>query len=85
MPLRLGQKAPILGIVRAGDFVRAVTRLGRKCLVPVRLDEGRGKGSHITLYYGERFTVVKDRKKELPKGLLHKMLKQLGLSLEDLR
>jgi len=45
----------------------------------------RGKGSHGTLYYGERFTVLKDRRKELSPGLLLAMLKQLGLTRGDLR
>ncbi|MFI5397508.1 MAG: hypothetical protein ACHQ9S_18375 [Candidatus Binatia bacterium] len=45
----------------------------------------RGKGSHGTVYYGERFTVLKDRRKELSPGLLAAMLVQLGLTREDLR
>ncbi|MFI5021917.1 MAG: type II toxin-antitoxin system HicA family toxin [Alphaproteobacteria bacterium] len=71
--------------MRGAEFIRAVTKIGRSRNIAVRVDEERGKGSHVTLYFGERFTVVKDRKKELPKGLLHGMLKQLGLSLEDMK
>ena len=41
------------------------------------LDEKRGKGSHATVFLGERYTVLKDRKKELGKGLLRAMLKDL--------
>jgi hypothetical protein len=37
-----------------------------------------------TLYLGERFTVVKDLKKELGPGLLADMRKQLGIQKEDL-
>jgi mRNA interferase HicA len=33
----------------------------------------RGSGSHGTLYVGDRFTVVKDLKKELGPGLLSDM------------
>ena len=33
-----------------------------------------GSGSHGTLYAGDRRTTVKDRKKEIGKGLLNKML-----------
>jgi mRNA interferase HicA len=51
----------------------------------VRFDATRGKGSHGTLYYGDRFTVVKDRRKECGPGLLAKMLADLGLSRRDLR
>ena len=37
-----------------------------------------------TLYYGGRKTVVKDRKKDLSRGVLADMLKQLGLDARDL-
>jgi len=36
------------------------------------------------LYYADRFTVVKDRKKEISPGLLSAMLAQLRLSRDDL-
>jgi mRNA interferase HicA len=51
----------------------------------VRFDKTRGKGSHGTLYYGERLTVVKDRRKECGPGLIAKMLADLGLARADLR
>lgn len=44
-----------------------------------------GAGSHGTLYLGDRFTVVKDLKKELGPGLLADMCKQLGIRKEDLK
>jgi mRNA interferase HicA len=36
------------------------------------------------LYFGERFTVLRDLKDELKTGTLHAVLKQLGLTLQDL-
>jgi mRNA interferase HicA len=66
------------------EFIRRIRRLGRKRGVVVDFDERRGKGSHGTLYFGNRATVVKDRKKELGAGLLNDMLKQLGLTRADL-
>ena len=66
------------------EFMRRVRTLGRFRDVTVRFDSRRGKGSHGRLYYGERFTTVKDRKKELSGPLLAAMLKQLGLSGEDI-
>jgi mRNA interferase HicA len=69
----------------AGEFIRRVTALGSARGVPVRFDATRGKGSHGTLYYGDRFTVVKDRRKECGPGLLNKMLGDLGLRRRDLR
>ncbi len=43
----------------------------------------RGKGSHGTLYLGDRWTVVRNTKDELKKGTLHGMLKQLGIDPND--
>ncbi len=39
-----------------------------------RFETKRGKGSHGTLYYGSRKTILKDRKKEIGQGLLSKIL-----------
>lgn len=66
------------------ELIRRVRRLGKARGVPVRFEPRPGKGSHGRLYYGERFTTVKDRRKEIGKGLLGAMLDQLGISKEDL-
>ena len=47
--------------------------------IPVRFDRTRGKGSHGTVYYGDRRAVVKDRKIPLESGTLHHKCKQLGI------
>ena len=60
-------------------------KLGRKRGVRVIVDERRGKGSHVTLWFGDRFTVVRNPKDELKTGTLHEMLKQIGITLSDLR
>ena len=44
----------------------------------------RGKGSHGTLYFGQRRTIVRNLKDELKIGTFHAMLKQLGLTRTDL-
>ena len=67
------------------EFVRRVTRIGRERGVEVRLDIERGKGSHVTLRYGSRKTVVKDRRKELGPGLLSRMIRDLGLGRAEFR
>ncbi len=71
--------------VTGGEFVRKVKRVGRRKGVAVEFIPERGKGSHATLYYGARRTTVKHRQAELSPGLLHAMLAQLGLTLEDLQ
>jgi mRNA interferase HicA len=68
----------------AGEFIRRIAALGAMRGVPVRFDKTHGKGSHGTLYYGDRFPVVKERRKECGPGLLGKMLTDLGLSRRDL-
>ncbi|MBU2763766.1 type II toxin-antitoxin system HicA family toxin [Acidithiobacillus caldus] len=67
------------------DFIEKVHRIGKARGIGVRFDPRPGKGSHGRLYYGDRFTTVKDRRKEIGAGLLNSMLKQLGLTLEDIR
>lgn len=66
------------------EFIKRVREHGRERGVTVRVDAKRGKGSHMTLYYGARKTVVKDRRKELGPGLVASMLRQLGLDRDDL-
>jgi mRNA interferase HicA len=66
------------------EFERKIRRLGRRLGFPVSFDRGHGKGSHGRLYYGARFTTLKDRKKEIGPGLLKAMLDQLGLTKDDL-
>jgi mRNA interferase HicA len=69
--------------VRAGDFVKKIKRLGQARDVAVRFEAKRGKGSHGVLYFGSSFTVVQDMKREVKTGMLHGMLKQLGLTMKD--
>jgi len=70
--------------MRGDEFERRVRSLGRKRGIPVSFDTGHGTGSHGRLYYGERFTTLKDRRKEIGPGLLSAMLAQLGLTKRDL-
>ena len=67
------------------EFVRRVRRLGGERGVAVRFESRRGKGSHGCLHYGDRFTTVKDRRKEIGQSLLAAMIRQLGLSREDIQ
>ena len=48
------------------------------------LIERIGKGSHARLYVGDRFTTLKDRRKEIGPGLLRAMLRQLEIDPDDL-
>ena len=66
------------------EFIRRMRRLGRQRGIRVEFVPERGKGSHGTLYYGERLTIVRNPRDELKTGTLHAMLTQLGLSRDDL-
>ena len=71
--------------MKGRDFIDRVFEIGRERGITVRIDAERGKGSHITLYYGDRFTIVKDRRKQIRPGLLSAMIRQLGLTRSDIR
>lgn len=66
------------------ELLRKIKRLGREHYVAVDYDAARGKGSHGTLYYGTRRTTLKDLDKEIGRGLLRKMLADLGLTVHEL-
>jgi len=70
--------------VTGNDFIRRVRRIGKERGVPVSFVAERGKGSHGTLYFGDRRTIVRSPKDELKKGTLGAMLKQLGLRRDEL-
>ena len=81
--LKFGHLCPMYRHMKGKTFIDRVSELGMVRGVPVYLNTKRGKGSHVTLYYGSRKTVVKDRRKELPPGLLSAMIRQLGLDRSD--
>jgi mRNA interferase HicA len=70
--------------MKGSELIRRLRRLGRRRGISVEVLAERGKGSHRLLYFGKRLTVIRDPKDEIKTGTLHAMLKQLGLSLEDL-
>jgi mRNA interferase HicA len=69
--------------VKAGEFLKRVQKCGKRNGVDVVVTT-QGKGSHSTLYYGLRFTTLKDLRHEVGRGLLHTMLKDLGLTEDDI-
>ena len=71
-------------MMRGNEFIRRVQSLaGQRGLVS-RVDEKRGKGSHVTLCFGDYRTVVRNPRDELKTGTLHAMCKQLGFRKDDL-
>jgi mRNA interferase HicA len=70
--------------MKGNELIRKIKKLGRKNNIFVEFVIQRGKGSHGTLFYGEKFTIVRNSKDELKTGTLQAMLNQLGLKLGDL-
>lgn len=66
------------------QFMARVRKWARGRNRAVRFVASEGPGSHGTLYVGDRKTTVKDRKQEIGKGLLSKMLDDLGIDVDDI-
>ncbi len=75
----------IFKAMRGNELIKKVETLGKDRGIAVRVDKKRGKGSHQTLYFGERKTIIRNPKDELKTGTCHAMLKQLGISEKDLK
>lgn len=71
-------------LVKGSEFLRKAKVVAKRRKLTFRWMPERGVGSHGTVYVGDRFTVVKDLKKELGPGLLADMCKQLDIRKEDL-
>lgn len=69
--------------VNGRQFIARVRKWARSRNLEVRFVASEGAGSHGTLYAGDRKTTVKDRKKEIGKGLIAKMLADLGIDRDD--
>lgn len=70
--------------MNGNELLRRLRKVARQRGLRLKLVRERGKGSHATLYFGDRFTLMKDRKKEIGPGLLVKMLADLGLEKPDI-
>jgi mRNA interferase HicA len=70
--------------MRGNEFVKKVKKLAKANNLEARIDSKRGKGSHVTLYYGDKFTIIRNLKDELKTGTLKAMLKQLGIREDEI-
>jgi mRNA interferase HicA len=67
--------------MNCAEFIKNIKGAAKVRGLSCILDASHGKGSHATLYFGEHFTIVKDRKKEIGPGLLASMLADFDLTL----
>ncbi|MSV29357.1 MAG: hypothetical protein EXQ52_11550 [Bryobacterales bacterium] len=70
--------------MKGAEFERLVRRLARCRKISCQFVGDRGKGSHGRLYFGEEFTTLKDRKKEIGRDLFSKMCRDLRIDPHDL-
>ena len=70
---------PYILSMTGNEFIKRAKRYGKDRGLAVEFVARRGKGSHGRLYVGDRFTTMKDRKKEIGPGLLNKMLADLNI------
>lgn len=70
--------------VTGKELLRQLRRLAQDRGVEVRFDSHRGKGDHGTIRFGGRRTIL-GGVGEIKKGTLMAMLKDLGITLDDLR
>ena len=66
------------------QFIARVRKWAKTRNLEVRFVASEGPGSHGTLHAGDRKTTVKDRRKEIGKGLLAKMLADLEIDKDEL-
>ena len=81
--LRFGQFCPIMTFMRGNEFIKKVSNLAKKRGVECRVDRKRCKGSHETLYFGDRKTIIRNPKDELKTGTLYAMLDQVGIGKDE--
>jgi len=63
----------------ANELLRKLRPLG------VTVVPGRGKGGHVSVERGGQVSHVPTGRGELKTGLIHGVLRQLGLTMRDLR
>ncbi|PSB12796.1 hypothetical protein C7B62_00070 [Pleurocapsa sp. CCALA 161] len=51
--------------MRGNEFVKKVKKLAKVNGLESRVDRKRSKGSHVTLYYGDKLKIVRNLKDEL--------------------
>jgi mRNA interferase HicA len=71
--------------VTSEELLRKLKRLAKDRGLSFSVRAERGKGGHVTVYLGGRFTILgKHSGREIATGTFHAILKQLGLGRRDL-
>ena len=70
--------------MNGNELLKKIKKLAKRKNKDLEFFRAYGKGSHSTLKYGDKKTIIKDLKKEIGPGLLSKMLKQLEIDKDEL-
>jgi len=70
--------------MNGNELLKKLRKLAKDRKTSMDLVKSHGKGSHGTLYFDGKKTVMKDPKKEIGPGLLKAMLNNLGLEKKDI-
>ncbi len=70
--------------MNGNELLKKLKKLSKRKNIHLERIKAHGKGSHSTLKYGDRKTIIKDLKKEIGPGLLSKMLRQLDIDRDEL-
>ena len=65
--------------MKSDELIRKLRRLG-----DVEIDANRGKGGHIEVRRRGRVSYVPTGSRDMKTGLVHGILRQLGLTIRDL-
>jgi mRNA interferase HicA len=71
-------------LIKGSEFIRKIKKLAKERGIEAYVDQKRGKGSHVTFYFGDCFTIVRNPKDELKTGTFKAMLNQLGIEEHEL-
>jgi hypothetical protein len=61
--LTVGQNCPRIEPVKGSEFLRKLKKAAKDRGVEYRLETHHGKGSHATVYFGDRCATIKDARK----------------------
>ncbi len=70
--------------MKGSEFLKKIQRLAKGRALACSWHPDKGKGSHGVLKFGDKRTTLRNLRDELKTGTYYGMLKQLGLSENDL-
>jgi mRNA interferase HicA len=70
--------------MNGNEFLRRLKAIAKARGLTLAIDSRQGKGSHQTIFFGDKRTTIRHLPDELKTGTLNAMCKQLGIRKEEL-